>query len=542
MRCEMRLSLVEALTPLKLRLGSQVSEQEIFRIAAYFTPDISADQLKEVRREILQWAKRRAGGVLPREAWEGASFEYLAGGRTTIAARVTVPGADIWSLRADDPDKEVPGRIWTTEVTIGKDEKVCRLGVRQLVSTAESTLEIEPHVPGFIRQLSERFDVRVGVAPIRAEPWFIDSVDEVEQLIDFLIDPQRKRPVFVATGDERSEYPNEPLIDCPNLCWATLGLAHVVVVPSDLTYELTDRIGKARSVYYGGVRIYLPGFDFHSDPYEHRLYIGDGLKSTEGAKRCVKELRQFAARESLLRCRLDHDVVTFASVRSASLKLETKRQADTGASTKDQLTAAFAQIRALEEELTKAKDWELQLSNLYDDAENRSTTAEAQLRASVAQIQHLHQHIKSSAEVAEVSISLPQTWAEFVDWCDQNLIGRLILAPSARRGLKKPDFLDSSLAARCLLWLANECRDRRIEGGGSVSDMMVENGVWNSPCGGDEYDFDFQGRRFVADWHVRSGGNTHDPSRCLRIYYCWDDETQQIIVSDMPAHRRTDAT
>ena len=39
-----------------------------------------------------------------------------------------------------------------------------------------------------------------------------------------------------------------------------------------------------------------------------------------------------------------------------------------------------------------------------------------------------------------------------------------------------------------------------------------------------------------------SGGNTRDPSRCLRIYYCFDEQTQQIIVSDMPAHRRTAAS
>jgi hypothetical protein len=82
----------------------------------------------------------------------------------------------------------------------------------------------------------------------------------------------------------------------------------------------------------------------------------------------------------------------------------------------------------------------------------------------------------------------------------------------------------------------------RISGGGSLREIVVEEGIRNSPCGEDTYEFDWSGRKFSADWHIKNGGNTRDPSRCLRIYYCFDEQTQQIIVSDMPAHRRTEAS
>jgi hypothetical protein len=103
-------------------------------------------------------------------------------------------------------------------------------------------------------------------------------------------------------------------------------------------------------------------------------------------------------------------------------------------------------------------------------------------------------------------------------------------------------FEDIQLAARCLLWLANEARDRRLSGGGSLRDELVENGIYNNHCGEDQFDLQWQGQRYTADWHIKNGGNTRDPKRCLRIYYFWDPATQQIVIADMPGHRRTGAT
>jgi hypothetical protein len=57
-----------------------------------------------------------------------------------------------------------------------------------------------------------------------------------------------------------------------------------------------------------------------------------------------------------------------------------------------------------------------------------------------------------------------------------------------------------------------------------------------------EHDVTWQGQRYTVDWHINNGGNTRSPKRCLRIYYFWDAATQQFVVADMPAHRRTTAT
>jgi len=535
--------MAEALAPLRARMPHVVRELEILRFAADFSSDADQAQIAEARRQVLVWAQNRSGGRLPQEAWDGASFLYPAGGRTTLATRLSANSAEIWALRADDPDDTVAGRIWTNEITIGRigDEKP-RLSIRQLASTAEYQLDIEPHVPGFVQQLAQNCGIQVDGILLRSDTWRIESDEDSDRLIDLLASPDRRRPVFVATGDERSANPDQPLIDAALLTRATIGLAHVAVVPAKFTFALSSAFGKFRSVYHGGVRAYLPGFDADANPHEHRLFLADSLITKEGAERCVRTLREFAAKESLLRFRLDHDVLTFGTVRNAALKAERERRVTESASDTDLLQAAQAQIQALEDDLKKAKDWEAQLTSLHAEEETRAITAEAQLRGSVARIQQLHEQLRASGEKPDSSLSLPDTWAEMADWCDENLVGRVALAPSARRSLKKPEFNDVQMAARCLIWLANECRDRRINGGGSLADYQIMDGVRNSSCGSDAYEFEFQGQRLLADWHVKSGGNTRDPVRCLRIYYGWDAQSQQIVVSDLPSHRRTGAS
>jgi len=527
----------------RVRLARPVREQEILRIAASFQDEIGDAKLAEVRNEILIWAQHRVGGQLPDEAWHGHSFEHLSGGRTALAAALSASGSNLWSMRVDDPDKHIAGRVWTTEVTIGhRDSQKPKIGIRLIASTKERDLNIEPHVPGFMQQIIRISPLLAGSVELRKEHWNVSSEEEVDWLVSELVDPLRQRPYFVASGDERALDKTAALVDVNQLHRATIGLAHIAVVPAELTYALTRRLGRELSVYHGAVRTYMPGFDENSDPFEHRLFLSNSLESADGADRCVRSLRQLSARESILRCRLGHDVLTFGSVRTAALGAERTRQSDSGASAIDLLAATQKQNEALEEELRDARGWQQQFSELHKEAEDRAAAAEAQARGYRARVFFLQEQISRRGGNIDESIEFPESWEHFVEWCEKQLAGRLVLTPTARNGAKKPEFHDPVMAARCLVWLATVCRDRRISGGGSLSDYYVEDGIKNALCGGDSFEFSFQGQQIRADWHIKNGGNTRDPSRCLRIYYGWDDQSQQIVVADFPAHRVTDAS
>jgi hypothetical protein len=96
------------------------TEHEILRISACLGGDDVATSLQTARTTVLRWAQARTAGRLPDAAWKFESFDHLAGGRDCSAVRFVADGDDVWIVRAEDPDKTVPGRIWTTEIAVAK--------------------------------------------------------------------------------------------------------------------------------------------------------------------------------------------------------------------------------------------------------------------------------------------------------------------------------------------------------------------------------------------------------------------------------------
>jgi hypothetical protein len=533
--------MASALAPLRARIPRAIVEREILRVVARIPDNEGAGSFERAREEILKWAARRAGQPLPKEAWEGATFEVLAAGRTTLGVRVNTEGSSIWSIRGDDPDKAMPGRVWSTEVTLGqKMNKEILLGVRLLVNSAEEHLNIVPSVPGLVLQLADHCGLCDAEFFISSSPHFVNDDSDVRKLIEWLANTSRKLPIILASGDERSAHPDQPLVDAHELAKGLCGLAHIVVIPAHLTYLLSDAFGKSLSTFYGAVRICYPGFSHLAEPQGHRLYLSRNIETNPTL--AGADIRTAIARDSLRRTRLGQDVVPFATIRSAALRIEQEQQAESGATESEQLQAANRRNIALEEENKILRVEVDQSFDLAQEESDRAETSERQLQGAWARIERLYEALKSRGDGDEGEIEDPVDWDSFSSWCETNFSGRLALSPSARKGLKKPDFEDVALTAKCIGWLASDARDRFMNGGGTIANITIFDGVLNAPCGSDEYDFDFQGRRLQASWHVKNGGNTRQPERCLRIYYAFDDVSQQIIVSDMPAHKRTAAS
>jgi hypothetical protein len=531
----------DALVPLRARLSRPVREREVLRVAATIASEEQEAAVEGARNAVLASAQRRCGGDLPERAWQGESFEYIAAGRNTLGVRLATEDSGLWALRGDDPDKEVAGRVWTTEVVIGwQQDQAPSLSLRLLVASPEEEPAFDPAVPGLLRQIAGRCGLEVRGFALADAPWRIGSEAELDRLIALLESRDRRLPVFLASGDERAEDPGRPLIDADALARATIGLAHVVVVPARFTYGLSGAFDRLRSCYHGAVRIYRPGFGARADPYEHPLTLGDYVARDPVG--FAAGLRWFAAKESLRRLRLGQDVPAFASVRSAALQIEQEAKASSRTSDAEQLESARERIKVLQEEVAEKQAEAEQTIELAQQEEERAKAAEAQLHHAQERIRQLEAQLVSRGYRPDEDVQLPASWETLAEWCDQILSGRLALAPAARRSVKKAEFQEVTLAARCLHWLARDCRDRRMKGGGSLANVQIARGIENAPCGGDTFTFDFQGRRLKADWHIKNGGNTRDPRRCLRISYRWDDVTQQIVVAEMPAHRRTGAS
>jgi hypothetical protein len=219
-------ALWSALAPLAARMPKVVREYEILRVAAVIAGEHTKEPARIARQEILAWAQKRSGGRLPKEAWDHQDFEHFSGGRNSIGVRIQREGADIWAIRAEDPDKQVPGRIWTTEVVIGTlANDAPRFSARLLASTSEDNFVVEPHVPGFVQQVVEMCGLSRNGHPLTVEPWTISSFLDAERLCELMTNPARGIPLFVLTIPEDAEDQTKPLIDAQSLARATLGIA-----------------------------------------------------------------------------------------------------------------------------------------------------------------------------------------------------------------------------------------------------------------------------------------------------------------------------
>ncbi|GEO81595.1 coiled-coil domain-containing protein [Pararhodospirillum oryzae] len=536
-------SATETLRPFAQRRLQDIREQEILRLAASINGANGQKSADSARFFVLKWAQDQAGSKLPEEAWKQQTFEHLAGGRNCSGVRIINDNMDIWTIRSERPDTNVAQRVWTTEITIGFQQSESPLiGVRSLVSSPERELAIEPAVPKFLRKIASKCGLRRQEQDLSEYPWFIGSDADVDILQDMLVDPIRDMPIFVLTVPEGAA-DKVPLIDPVPLARATLGIASVVVIPARFTWALTERFGKRLSVYGGAARVYLPGFSEDANPYgRHELFLADRISTPESATRISTWMRRLAAHETLKRFHLERDVLSFATVREQSLDFTSNRLERECASDADQLKAARTQISALKDDLNKALDIQKWLYEEHSAAEERAKTAEAQLNAAGFRIQQLKDQLKARGDTPDTNISPPNTWEEFPDWCDQNLVDRVLLSARARREVKAPLYRHVSTAAECLLWLANEYRERRLAGGDGDLRIPLKNGIKNDQCGDHSFKFDWQGKRFDVEWHIKNGGNTRDPTRCLRIYYFWDDVNQHVIIASMPSHITTGAT
>lgn len=516
-----------------------VREREVLRVFGSLVGEEAAPATEAARREVLKWATKQAGVELPETAWQGESFDLPLPGRDPSAIRLRLDGTDIWGFRLHRPDRDVPGRVWTTEVVLGHATGGrVHVSARLLVGTEEAELSFVPAVPGFVRQIAGTCGLLVGDEAVRPAPLEFRTREDGEALIDHLTSPGRSLPTIVLSMPDNAP---GPAIDAAKLNGQVIGLAHVVLAHPDASWALTERLGKRLSVFRGAARLYRPGFDETDDPYAHPLVLGGELATPQGVDRTERWLRETAAISSLTRTRLGRDVLTFADVRASSLMAMQRAQV-ASASEAEQLATALNENAALNQQIVSLRSDADFYASEHDRATDRAAEAERQVHALTARVQTLMAALAAAGVNPDSGMTPPATWVGFADWSDAELAGRVVLTPNARRGLRRPAFEDAAAAARALRWLATVGRDVFIGGGGSLSNVPIEPGIQNAPCGGDSFDFEWEGRSLSADWHVKNGGNTRDPTRCLRIYYAWDELTQRVIVADMPAHRRTGAT
>lgn len=519
----------------------------------------------------FEWLRRKTPELLPKPTTNKESFRNEQDGQVLEA--VALPHKGLWAIRLIHPDvgmkgiPQVAGRTWTTDIAVALEEERVVLGVEVFSSTLNQYAQLPAFIrPGIIKLAIESIGL-FQIRPLEGIPWILSPKEDLNELEELLTSPKRTLAVIVvseeAPGNGSFLAEKEPhyTIDAAFLANELKGYAHVVQMPFDLSIEWTKKVGKPWSVYDGAVRTYLPGLDFESHSYfSHPLAIRSSILNFISQEVSITEnkdgpqtFQSFLVektRKTMPRFSFSWDPLLFCT-EARTLELSEMANGMLGGAEcvscrkvqSEQIFRLQEQIREIE---GKSREWE-ELADSFSKELDFQKQQNYTLRNYADTLRISFRN--STGKVTDEEVTLPDDYESLLEWVEKNLSGRLLLLPRAVRSVKNAFYKDVSLVYKSLLLLAEEYRNMRLgfDTGKTffekrISELGVELGGSISNVSAGEY----EDRYFVnyptdssskrkLDFHLKKG-NTKDDKFCMRIYFFWDEETNQVVVAHLPSH------
>jgi len=538
--------------------GSAIPRERIaYRLYAELigtgTPD-------KIRRDgiaaILNWLWKECPETPPEALRQQMAFPWT--GINTQIECINIESNGIWSLRCTCPGLKntdlIPGRSSVIDIGLRRiDDRVEFAFKSSYLMPREDDGPISDERPSLIGQLAGKLGLRQG-RKLEEFSWLIDTPEKLSELETLLALPQRTLPVIVVTVPDAKRWTYTPkppryLIDCEWLAKQALGYAHVVKLSYQMAFELSARLGGSWSVYDGAVRIYYPGLNPETDSMsDHPVYFKSYIWHCRYREQCGPNA--FAAqlmsymRHYKTRLRGQFGEVLFVpEARLLEREIAAKETAEGKACKRCQafevlVTELKSQVASLKREneyyAQEAQEAEAAAKKYHGQAVNLLRQVDA-LRLATG--------VKSPAAFTDIEI--PGDYDEMPRWVEQYLSGRLLLHPRAIRGIKDAVYESPQLVYKALLLLGFSYRDMRQ---GQVTKeefdrkctelgLRFSGSIAKERAGAedDEYFVSYQGQRRFLEFHLRKGTNK-DNRYSLAIYFFWDEEDQQVVVGDLPAH------
>ncbi len=518
----------------------------------------------------LSWLGDKAPFPLPDQAKSGESFTAEDGGYRIEC--VSLPEREIWTARFSHPDmgientvSAVAGRHWTTDIAVEHIGELAHFSIRVACASPAECCEPVCYVrPAIIPQMADQIGLS-QVHSLTAEPWILREPAELDELEALLTSTERRLPVFLATQPDKRKWTHTPqaphyLIDGYWLAKQALGYAHVVLLPFNLGYDWTRKVGSAWSAFDGAVRVYFPGLKFDEDmPKRHRVFFKEQILSYSYNDQTGR--RAFTAHAAdIVKPYNAHRLIAWQEIpfvpRARSMFADLQIQKINDKTSIEEVKSRYEkQVAALRTQLAEAeRDAEQWSDEAHKEREYREYHEEENgaLRGKVQMLSEALQ-AKTGSPVDE-GIRPPESYAEIPDWVQKELAGRLVLHPRAIRTLKDAKYEDPQFVAKSLLLLANEYRNHRtgrisleeFENAKNALHLTCKGSITEENAGeyGETYYVRYpvgSMRRCFLKWHL-CNGTSREARHCMRIYFFWDQETKQVVVGSLPAHLENQIT
>lgn len=508
------------------------------------------DVFETARKEILNFVKTRAGGDIPKEAFEGSAFSTDDIGPRRIEA-ISIDDPQIWALRFDDEDRKVAARSWIIETALARqeDEKRVIFGTRLQCITRGEDVKYNRSIPSFVRNVIKACNSRLDGHPLKMTPWFVNTKEDVRLLIDLLCSETRKADVIVLSLPENSIDPSQSIISAERLVRELAGAVHVVVISGPASFHLSDHLGREFSVYQQAVRTYKPSVDpDRGDPFAHPLGLADRIRIRNGGPESYRRfLVSNALRRTVHESESEQILPSFAKIKRIAAEERRQKAKQAGSKDDELLVLADNEIDQLKNEIANQKQEHDEILESID-IERKSIEAENQRLKSL--FHHSQRRISAleKAESGKHDILIPTDLSGLKEWADEHLSGSVELHSRALRGAKNSEYEDVSLIYNSLLLLRDyyvpmhqrgipkndflqKCQELNIDEQPTFAGNRANEQ-------GDTYYIKFGNQRRLLDRHLKKG-TSREPRYCFRLYFLWDEDTNQVVVGWLPSHLKT---
>ncbi len=431
-------------------------------------------------------------------------------------------------------------------------------GTRLLCSELGAETGFPRSVPNLVRKVVSKGQAVLTGFLLSPDPWIVGP-DEVEQLVDLLIDPMRHVDTIVFSLPDGSSNPEQAIVSPQVVAQRAIGTVHVAVLTGEASFGLSDRVGREFSVFRQAVRTYRPGFNpDRDDPYVHPLGLPQVVVEWKERHGIAFEsfLIQQALRQSVSGSDLDERLPPFKEIRQHANRIRREKERREASTDRELLELAMEEIDELKFRFQRDSE---ESQDLLEIAESEKSEAEQDVHRLGALVSHLRMRVQSlessthrvAGNVREPDI--PASLDELKDWAETSLAGDVVLHNRALRGAKRSEYEDPTLVYRSLLLLRDHYVPMRrsvvaasrpsFEQACSALGLTESGSITENRAGeqGDTYVVNFAGRNRTLDRHLKKG-DTRDERYCFRLYFFWDEDTEQVVVGWLPSHLETRAT
>lgn len=465
---------------------------------------------------------------------------------------------------AQHPDVKVASRMWSTEAEIIIQEDNVRIGVKLSYSSPAGNDDEVPDfsIPSFVKSIAFKNGI-YDSWKLEKKATYINSEDDLEAFVNLLKSEERLLPVVAIAECDKYANNDNPfmkgyLIDADRLAENVFLTAHVVALPDDFQDKFEDIVGEKFRVNNGAVRTYYPGLKLEDDdsskrhPFTTSWAILASSYTDDDGKDCtmgeayqhfiVDRIHQYMGKARIKWPDLGHKFYYAANRERLQSKLSNTSDATL-------LIKEFQkQIKQNEEEIKSSEEAAYSAMEDTEKVQNQLDDAKDTIHRLNAKIDNLQYQLENSTGY-EKSISIPASYEELPKWVNDNFPGRMVLHPRALKSLKEAEFDDVELVYKSLELLGTEYYKMRS---GSITresfDEKCKNlGISESACIADNragelgetyFIKDYHGHKVKIDRHIKNGSATRDPKRCMRIYFFWDDEMEQVVICYLPQHQQ----